>query len=145
MDAQTLERLSTLELRLYAGDLGAFGTNDWILRNELTEIPVEVRVIIEDGRCDDALYKLCEQVEGMHETFGKLREGITDALAKGLGNAGWNLLSVLFDGIYAGEPEDLLNHRTGGMILYPVKGLGEKIAEVTFLEKDAWVNRHRNN
>ena len=48
---------------------------------------------------------------------------------------GFSILTLIFYGIYVGDPEDLIIHRKGikGRILYPTKGLGEKLAEVKFI------------
>jgi len=45
------------------------------------------------------------------------------------------LLTVLFDGIYIGDPEDLLNYRKDSQakIWYPTKGLGEKVDGIEFI------------
>ena len=43
-------------------------------------------------------------------------------------------VSILVSGIFVGEPEDLLNFRKNrGTIMYPTKGLGEKLADIRFL------------
>ena len=62
-----------------------------------------------------------------------------NSLMKQADGPGWNLVSVLFDGIYVGEPEDIHNYRISSgrtSLLYPVKGFGVKIADVKFIDTD---------
>ncbi len=133
----TLERLSRLELKRYAGDLRALSGEDLRLYKELMISPVQVKVIIERGICEDAIYEICVKAEGEYNKFKDLRHKIIRELSRNAQAPGWDLLSVLSDGIYVGEMEDLLNYRYGNQtgILYPTKGLGEKIAQVIFINK----------
>ena len=51
----------------------------------------------------------------------------------------WRMLSALFDGVYVGDPEDILNRRRygdGSIPLYNVRVFGIKLAEIRFLGKD---------
>ena len=130
---QTLERLSNLDLRQYAGDLKAIQGDDRELYERLMRSPVEVHVTAQRGICDDLLYQILSTIEGTYERFEELRREVMFKLPKN--SPGWNLLSVLFDGIYVGEPEDLLNHRYNRPegILYRTRGLGEKVVDITFL------------
>jgi len=130
-----LEKLSQLELELYAGNLRAFKGEDIKKRAILLNLPVKVEVTAGRGICDDTLYEICLKLRGKHKTFSDLRIKATDyCLQYFRYKIEWNLLSVLFDGIYAGEPEDLLNYRRGeGEIFYPIKGLGRKIADILYL------------
>ncbi len=135
-DSQTLERLSNLSLRQYSGDLAAIRGEDRQLHAQLMESPVEMRVIAQPGVCEEELYEICLQAIGRYPRFIDLRWRITRELSAKFEPPRWNLLSILFDGIFVGEPEDLLNHRNGNPsgVLYPTKGLGTKIAEVIFLD-----------
>lgn len=137
-DSQTLERLSNLELCQYAGDLGAIQEEDRGLYEKLTESPVEVVVTGGSGVCDDWLYEICLGVEGQYDTFLEVRKIVQDELRGVVGGPGWNLLTVSFNGIYVGEPEDLLNYRNGRTksILYQTTGIGKKVADITFLNGD---------
>ena len=133
VDNQTLERLSNLTLEEYAGNLAAFEGDDAETYVKLMESPVEVKVTAQKGTCEDNLYEICLKAQGKYKRFLDLRRKITTELVEEI--KGFNLMSVLFDGIYVGEPEDLLNHRNDSQaeILYPVEGFGEKIAEVIFV------------
>ena len=133
-DKPTLERLSDLELRQYAGDLSAIMGDDRLLYEKLFGLPVEVRIAAHLGICEDRLYQILCIFQGRYEKFEDLRCKITTRLSREFAPPGWNRLSVLFDGIYIGEPEDLLNYRQGNRagILNPIKGLGEKAAEMIF-------------
>ena len=137
IDRKTLERLAYLDLKLYAGDLGAFIKEDYELREALMVSPVEVKLISARDICDDSLYTVVERFVGRYEKFQDLRYGLTKELIATLPvPAGYNLLTSLFNGIYIGDPEDVLNFRLqrGDKIMYPVKGLGEKLADVIFLD-----------
>lgn len=135
---RTLAAMSKLLLEFYSGNLYAFGVSSRRLNEQLKKQPVEVSVIAEKGACENELYHICKEAEGKYEKFSDLTRKITEALAKGEVRPSWNLLSVLFDGIYVGEPEDLRNYRNGetASIIYPTKGLGEKIARIKFLPRD---------
>jgi len=129
----TLKRLEGLELDSYAGNLEALQKD----REEyvgLTEQPVEVKIVGAPGVCEAWLYNICSGAEGQYERFIELRERVQGELLKFAKGPGWNLLTVGFTGIYVGEPEDLHNLRNGGNILYQTRGLGRKMADVTFLE-----------
>lgn len=136
IDSKTLERLSNLELRQYAGELNAIVGKDRILFEELNESSVEVVMIAPREICDDRLYDICLSMHKKHEMFFMLRHRILDKLSKKYEELKAHLLTVLFDGIYVGEPEDLFNYRNGRQtrILYPTKGLGSKLADVTFID-----------
>jgi hypothetical protein len=134
MKPNDLERLSGLQLREYAGDMYALTGADRRLYEKLIQVPIEVKVIAERGVCEDRLYDICLRAGGRW-TFVELRRYVMQELSRTHDvseNSGWILLSVLFDGIYVGDPEDLQHHRNGNKskILYPIKGLGEKLAEV---------------
>ena len=137
INRETLERLSNLELRQYAGDLHAIIGKNRKLWTELSNAPVDVKMAASRGICEDKLYDICLSVQRKHETFSMLRHRIMEALSKKSETLGFNLLTVLFDGIYVGEPEDLFHYRNNlsGRILYPTKGLGSKLAEVTFIDE----------
>jgi len=133
-DSQTLERLSLLDLRQYSGDLTAIGEEDRKLSNWLFELPVVVLATAQREVCEDPLYNICFGAQGEYSHFFNVRQRVMQELSRLANGPGWNLLSVLFDGIYVGDPEDLLYHRCGEQkrILHTTKGLGEKLAEVTF-------------
>ncbi len=132
---EDLERLSGLELRQYAGDLKAIRGKDIVLYDILMKNSVEVKIIAERGVCSDKLYDICIDLQGRHGKFVHLRRRTMNMLSQEFKGPGSNLLSILFDGVYIGEPEDLLNYRNKNRsgILYPTKGFGEKLAEVNFL------------
>lgn len=136
VDKEILERLSGLELKQYAGDLRAIEGEDRILYERLFELPVEVRIVAHVGVCGDRLYQICNKFQGRHRSFEELRHQVVARLSTEFAPPGWNRLSVLFDGMYVGEPEDLLNYKQGNRegILNPIKGLGEKIAKITFIQ-----------
>lgn len=125
IDDDTLARLSLLDLYQYAGDL-ILGENRK-LYDELLELPVEVRVTAQRGICEGIFYEICLNAQGKYRRFGDLKKRIVQRS---------NLLSVLFNGIYIGEPKDLLNLRRGNQarILHPMEGLGQKIADLKFLK-----------
>lgn len=145
IDYQTLERLSNLELRQYTGDLTAIVADDRVLYNELMESPVEVRVTAQRGLCEGGLYEICLSVQGRHKRFVDVRHAVINKYTRDMKpfekmvDAGKVqspcLLTVLFDGIYVGDSEDLFTYRNGvsGRIWYPTKGLGEKIAEIVWV------------
>ncbi|MDI6721437.1 MAG: hypothetical protein QMD85_03535 [Candidatus Aenigmarchaeota archaeon] len=148
IDRQGLARLSNLELRQYAGDLNAISGADRRMYNELMESLAEMRLTADRGLCDDGLYEICASAQGWYEKFEDLRRAIVGRYTKDanpfqkMADTGTVqspcLLSVLFDGVYVGDMEDLLNYRDGtpSGIFYPVQGLGEKIAEVEFLPEE---------
>jgi hypothetical protein len=131
---ETLKRLSNLDLIKYAGDLKAIKGQDAILYDELMNTPVEAKVIAKEGICEDVLYKICLDAQMNYEGFKNLRHNIINKLSKSeqLTAGTKNLLTVLFNGVYIGEPEDILNYRKGGATLYPTKGLGKRIMDVQF-------------
>ena len=135
IDPKTLDRLSQLDLEQYAGNFRAIQRNDNVLYNQLFEIPVNVRLTASRGVCENCLYDICVEAQGNHESFRDLRRKIDSSLAKRLESPRWQLLTVSFNGVYIGNPEDLLNFRKSRSegIIYPTKGLGEKLAEVTFI------------
>ncbi|MBI4159360.1 hypothetical protein HY500_03840 [Candidatus Woesearchaeota archaeon] len=134
-DSQTLERLSYLNLMEYSGDLFAIRGEDRQLYSKLMESPVEMIVTAQPEVCVEEIYRICSGAVGGYRRFIDLRQRIMRELAAKFETPGWCLLSVLFNGIFVGEPEDLLNHRNGNpsRVLYPTKGLGAKIAELSFL------------
>ncbi len=135
IDVRELRRLSNLELSKYAGELDALEGDDEMLVAILACSPLETKVVADKGICDAKLYKIGLQVQGEYETFAELRRKVMDKLSQTFQPPAWNLLSVLFDGIYIGEPEDLYNFRAGESqgIIYHIKGLGTKLADVRFL------------
>ncbi len=135
VDTEALDRLSQLELEQYAGNLRAIQGEDRNIYERLFELPVIVKVIAERGTCEDELYDICVRAERNYVRFLDLRRDITRELAEKFDTPGQNLLTVLFNGIYVGESEDLLNFRKSRPegIIYPTKGLGEKLAEITFI------------
>ena len=137
LDAEALTRLSTLELEMYAGKLSALAGEDMKKATRLKQLPVRVKLVAERGVCEDSLYDICSEVEGQHASFHELRMRVIGKLARDLNSPSspaWNLLPVLFDGIYVGEPEDLLGFRKGrSEPLYPTKGLGTKLADIEFI------------
>lgn len=136
IDDETLERLSNLELKQYAGDLTTIIEEDKALYEKLLRSPIEIKMIAPKGVCDDRLYEICFSVAGYHERFGIARIKLINNYAKETGNPDkFCLLSMLVNGIYVGHPLDLLNHRNNNpqKIIYPIKGVGQKIAEINFL------------
>jgi len=148
IDAKTLRDLSALQLDVYAGNIGKIFGEDGIIEKKLTETPVRAKVIAQEKDCDAGLYRVGLEIQGEYKSFKELRRAVVRHLQQlpsvpgsrvpGLNipiSPEWNLISVLFDGIYIGEPEDLLNHWTGtGNIFTDIKGLGEKLAEIEFLK-----------
>lgn len=138
--SETLERLSNLDLQQYAGNLEALRETDRLIYERLMHSPVEVKVTAQREGVDRGLYEACLELQGSCVKFEELRRKAMMMLSRRSHSpVGWNLLSVLFNGIYIGDPEDLLNYRTGRQegILYPVEGLGKKVAEVRFVRSDA--------
>lgn len=144
-DKGTLERLSNLELRQYAGNLNAISGEDATIYDMLVESPIKIKVTAQRGICEDELYDICLSLEGRHDRFIDVRHAIIESYIKkispmqkmrdtGVAQSPC-LLSMLFDGIYVGDSEDLLNYRNNNQagILYNTKGLGAKLAEVTFI------------
>lgn len=134
---EALQTMSKLLLKFYSGNLSAFEGSCGKVVEQLRKRPIEVKVIAKKGVCEDRLYEICQAAQGKYEKFSDLTGKITEALAKGSARPDWNLLSVLFDGIYIGEPEDLLNYRSSELdgVIYPTKGLGEKISQIKFLPR----------
>ena len=137
-DEKTLQRLSTLALTLrYKRDAEVMKEEDENLYHALLDSSVRVQVIADKNACEDSLYAICSSLQGTHEKFTDVRTllGKQFYQARRL-TSEERLLSVLFDGIYVGHPEDLLQIRNGHdeEVLYPVKGLGEKMADIIFLE-----------
>ena len=129
----TLAVVSNLELRRYAGDLEAIDEYHQTLLNELSQLPVRVEITAPRGICEDELYGLVLRTHASYQRFSDLRIEVCD---NSLNSRAIIMLSVLFDGIYVGEPEDLLHFRRGERreIMYPTKGLGAKLADVRFIE-----------
>ena len=130
-----LRRLSNLEISRYAGELDSIQGEDGRLVELLARTPVEMTMIAESGVCDEKLYEICRKKVGRHDSFALLREKIVCDLAERLEPPAWNLLSVLLDGIYVGDPEDVYNLRSGepNQVMYNLKGIGTKLAEVRFV------------
>ena len=136
IETQTLSRLSHLELRQYAGELNAIAGEDTRLFGSLLSSPVEVTVAAEKGICDDRFYEICLKSQGKYGKFVDVRHKVTQDLSAQSTNPNcWNLLTVLFDGVYVGDPEDVLYWRENQKkkILFPIQGLGKKVAEVKFV------------
>jgi len=141
-DKKLLEKLGNLELECYAGVLSALRGYEEVYHRLFKE-PVEVKVVAPREACDERLYEICLRAQGKHDKFMDLRHKVVGELGGMAQDPGWNFLTVSFDGLYIGEPEDLVRHRADAdvktlnpqifMPLYPVKGLGIKAAEVTFL------------
>jgi len=128
-----LDDLDLRELRQYAGEQFITGelADVW---EHLGYYPVEVRMCASRGACDDRLYAICQSVAGSGRTLKAVRQYVVSQLYQIATDPDCNLLSVLFTGIYVGEPEDLLNHWRGSDdIFYPTTGLGKKIADIHFL------------
>ena len=147
MEFDKLEKLSNLELRKCVRDVNGVSKEDIDLYvelyNKLLKSPVEVNITAQRGLCEDHLYELCLSLQGRYKEFVysryKLGELYREFMFKKLSennNPGPCLVSVLFNGIYIGHYKDLLNYRKGNSekLLYSTKGLGEKIAEVIFLD-----------
>jgi len=147
------KRLGQLELEEYAGNLGAFSSEDKTIHEQLMRMPVEMRRIPLKKECDGSLVALCSELAGKYESLIDLRIKIIEAYTtrrkplekmQTLGAMQSPcLFAILVDGLYLGDPEDILNKRkqiaNGSMtppeIWYPIQGLGEKIAEIIFSEK----------
>ena len=137
-----VQKLGMFDLRLYAGDLTALQGEEARMHEALMMHPVVVRVTASPGVCDADLYDIVKEVEGRHDRFEIVRQTVMGRLAKDSEKgSGWNLLAVLFEGIYVADPEDLLNRRLGReyAILHRVKGFGEKVAEIDFPSVDSAV------
>lgn len=133
---KTLKRLGDLELRRYAGDLTTIIEEDRALYEKLLRSPIEIKMTAPKGICDDKLYEICSSVVGKHERFSIARIKLINNYAKETGELDkLCLLSMLVNGIYIGHPLDLLNYKNNKPqeIIYPIKGLGQKIAEINFL------------
>jgi hypothetical protein len=142
LDSALLKRLSTCELRVYAGQLDALCAEDLAISNSLKVQPVVVNMTQPRLGCDERLYDICAEMAGSHKTFLELRQRVMNSLvskARFFGNYnGWNLLTVAFDGIQLGDSKDLLKRRIYGeglKPLYPIEGFGLKLAEVRFPEE----------
>ncbi|MDD5193048.1 MAG: hypothetical protein PHF67_00520 [Candidatus Nanoarchaeia archaeon] len=135
IEPKELRRLSNLELSIFSGENLALEEWDLIHARALYQTPVEVTMIAEEGICDRGLYRLCLYFEGEHDTFAGLRVDISERLAQTFQPPNWMKLTVIFDGIYVGNPEDIYNSRAGQpeLIQCPMKGLGTKLADITFL------------
>ena len=137
VSAEELRKLDALGLKEYAGDTAALHGEERKTYDALMKTPVDVRLIAEEGVCHDSLYRICRDAEGIYISFGALRRHVDSQLTaeRRYYMLNWRMLSVLFGGIYVGDPEDLLNHRAGieRGILYPTRGLGKKVSHVRFL------------
>ncbi|MEN9626272.1 MAG: hypothetical protein RL557_600 [archaeon] len=139
VDHGTLERLSNLDLRVYVGDTNAIRGEDKRLYEQLMQTSVEVIMpseagMSQQGTCEEPLYQICLGAQGVYNAFIDARQHVMGKLLREISGPGFNLLSILFEGIYVGEPEDLLNYRNGNSagIRYPTKGLGNKLAAIRF-------------
>ena len=106
LNEELLQKLSDLELELYSANISDLGELDY-LRENLLNTPVEMKVTAEKGICEDQLYDICLKYQGEHDSLATLRLSIANELANQFAPPGWNMLSVLFDGVYVGDPEDL--------------------------------------
>ena len=134
MDTLVKEKLNKYELANYSGNFSELEKGYAEIYLRLVNSSVRVR-LLDDVDADEGLIEICRKLEGRYEAFYMVREKAMEMLAEGKRKIGWNLLTVLFDGIYIGDPEDIWNLRNGKKPLYSVDGLGKKIAEINFLEK----------
>lgn len=137
MDAERIKFLSDLDLAIYAGEVDAITPRNIRLTSEPMNAPGEVRIVAEQGVCEEKLYRIISELTGRHEKFIYLKRAVVNSLMKQAAGPGWNFISVLFDGIYIGEPEDVYNHRKSSgnsSPVYFVRGFGVKIADVEFID-----------
>ncbi len=138
---RSLQELSQLELECYAGKTDARDVAASAEHRLVMEKPATMRVTAKPDVVPEAIYEICKRLEGSYTSLLALRNAVfvtymeqclsledpTPRSPVGI--------TVLPDGVYAGDPEDIYYQREQeenflGRIRYPIKGLGEKIAEV---------------
>ena len=135
---ETIAKLSELSLEEYDGNLDAvLKQGDKKTYENLMYSPVRITLNRQGDICEGRLYEIVASMSGEHTTFEHVRREMDNRLLQKLERipSDWRLITVLFEGIYIGDPQDLLNHRlnNGEAISYPIKGFGEKIASIEFL------------
>jgi hypothetical protein len=109
--------------------------NSQKLMNNLYTLPVNVNVVADTESFDPDLHLVLLDLKSLYPTYVDLRRDVSDRC---LNAFKVDMLSVLYDGIYAGNPEDLYNFREGNNteIEHPVEGLGLKLADINFESLD---------
>lgn len=132
VDTDVLEDLSREELEVYSGNSSARTPESRKRWESLMCSPVRMKVCAGRDECDENLWDLCLRMQGRHEQFMDLRVKINDELMKRYPQF---MLTVVFDGVYIGEPEDLRNLRAenGQRVMYEVKGFGRKVGDIEFV------------
>ncbi len=136
-DGEKLRKLSMIDLQAYAGDTVAqkICRKDQLFFHLRFNVPVQLKPIINISDCDAGLYNICVGLKNEYTNFDSVRKAVEEGLGKVVQDIPFDRLTVLFEGIFIGNPEDVLDQRTGkSEVMYPMKGLGTKAVEVKFLE-----------
>jgi hypothetical protein len=134
INPKTLEKLSAVTLLSYAGIPSALSLDERRIMNLLSKVPVVVNPLEFVEGFDNELYNIAFGLQGRHDNLMDLRASADHALMDRYPGPGFRRLSILFDGIYLGEPEDLLNFRKGNPreVMYEIRGLGSKVSDIIF-------------
>ncbi len=140
---EELTRLSNLELEVYAtGSNEHIGLADLVLMEQLNQTRVAIHTNQVQGSCADILHKIGVTNGGIYPSFIQARQAIVASLVAHLQPPAWNMLSVVYDGIYVGDPEDMYEYRKAPISgsftpAYQVVGFGIRLGEVIFLDHEA--------
>ena len=140
VDLSILRRLNALELESYAGKEPLITQEDLELREQLYQLPTKLTLVQPSPEYPLELKRIVTTYaeQDRHEKFIRMREKIMRDLMEKTSTPS-NLLTVLFGGIYVGEPEDFRNYilNSQSELLYPVQGFGQKVANIEFIQSIA--------
>jgi len=102
---EVLRRLDDLELQRYAGEIKTFPDREESLYQELMMSPVKVKVTAPIEVCAARFYQFCLNVQGEYDDFKQVRLKVSQESMQEFDRMA---LSVLFEGIYEGDPEDVM-------------------------------------
>ncbi|MBI3334088.1 hypothetical protein HYZ97_01250 [Candidatus Pacearchaeota archaeon] len=99
------------------------------------KLPVNM-ALAESIGIDSRLVKLIRANQGIHSSYDKLKCKLNVKLMDLFPGPGFTRLTMLYNGVYVGEPEDFLAYLEDRSedILYPLEGLGKKVGDVVFID-----------
>ena len=133
MDPLTLDELSMFQLKRYNRETPKITPKGQQQYDALERSPVRVSITSDQEICDSDIYNACLQVQGHHLSFSQLREKLSTILSEAKEIPDPEILTVLFEGIFIGNPQNLEIYMTTDNPLPPTpRGLGKKLAEIDF-------------
>jgi hypothetical protein len=135
--------LNALQLEYYAGNTNLGSREEWALYHQLHSEPVQVETVTPTPLYAPLLKGIVSEIakKSRYSSFKELKLDVFQRTSLIINNPLdlGSSLTVLFGGIYIGDPEDVRNffHNPESSSLYPVKGLGSKVINVVFIDRSA--------